>query len=69
MNIIREVKEIINLRVTKVYCEPSYPPVVHEVDEHQEGGSVDIDHNHREEGRGASLESVLKRLASSFVVA
>ena len=42
--------------------------VVHDVDEHQEGGSVEI-HNHREKERGASLESAGRRLASSFVVA
>ncbi len=63
LNITRVETDIINLiRLTKVYSEPGCPPlsafwpqhlVVHEVDEHQEGGSVDIDHNHREEGRGA----------------
>ena len=42
---------------------------VHEVDDHQEGGSAEINHNHGEEERGASLESAGRRLASSFVVA
>ena len=48
--------------LTKVYSEPGCPPlpafwpqhmVVHEVDEYQDGGSVEIDHNHREEVCGA----------------
>ena len=39
-----------------------------EVDEHKEG-ELEVDHYHREEGRGASLESAGRRLESSFVVA
>ena len=63
LNITCEETEIIYLiRLKKVYSEPGCPPlpafwpqhmVVHEVDEYQDGGSVEIDHNHREEVCGA----------------